>query len=180
MKIPLLLKAFNSPFVRPKLFFYYGKTAIGTPYFFPRNWVKYTKQDCIDQALKSMQNSNTDRTFDQWVGYYKNYSKPVPKRIGFDFVDLGWKTKWSDTDFRHEFNPRCSFVFFGYQLAITFVPLEDCHYWECFLYYNFATDKTKSSQERISQSISEFPCVWTSHSDTGKETIDYWTKILKK
>jgi len=180
MKIPLLIKAFTSPFVRPMIIFYFGKTAIGTPYFFPRNWVKYTKQDCIDQATKSMGNSNTNRTFDQWIDHYKNYSKAVPKRIGFDFVDLGWKTKWSNTDFRHEFNPRLSFVFFGYQIAVTFVPLDDCHYWECFLYYNFATDKTKSRQERIIQSRNEFPCVWTRHSDNGKETINYWDKILKK
>ena len=31
---------FNSPFKRPKLKFYLGKVAIGTPYFYPRKTVK--------------------------------------------------------------------------------------------------------------------------------------------
>jgi len=33
------IKAFNSPFKRPKLKWYFGKIAIGTPYFYPRRWV---------------------------------------------------------------------------------------------------------------------------------------------
>jgi hypothetical protein len=36
------LKAYFSPFKLLKPRFYIGKTAIGTPYFYPRKWVKAT------------------------------------------------------------------------------------------------------------------------------------------
>jgi hypothetical protein len=36
------LKAYFSPFKPLKPKFYIGKTAIGTPYFYPRKWVKAT------------------------------------------------------------------------------------------------------------------------------------------
>ena len=43
------LKVYNSPFkpIIPKL--YIGKVAVGTPYFFPRNWVK--SNSCISKRI---------------------------------------------------------------------------------------------------------------------------------
>ena len=38
------LRAYNSPFKAPKLKWYCGKVALGTPYFFPRTWVKATPE----------------------------------------------------------------------------------------------------------------------------------------
>ncbi len=93
---------------------------------------------------------------------------------------LGWKTKWTSEDFRHEWNPVLSFVFFGYQIALTFYSPYHSHYWEPWLYYEYATDKTKSKRERIEQCRKEAPQTWTS-SKYGEEpvTTDYYTKILK-
>jgi hypothetical protein len=147
------LKVFNSPFKRPKLKWYFGEVAIGTPYFYPRKWI-----------------NNPDKS---------GYKKAIPKKIGFDFVSLGWKTKWSDTDYRFEWNPIWSFVFFKWQIAVSFVP-DDCHhYWECWLYYTHSTDKTKTVKERLEQAREEFPCVWTtSYGEGKKETVCYWDKIL--
>ena len=147
------LKVFNSPFKKPKLKWYFGKIAIGTPYFYPRRWV-----------------NNPDKP---------GYQKAVPKKIGFDFVGLGYKTKWSDTDYRFEWGPLISFVFFKWQIAVSFVP-DDCHhYWECWLYYTHSTDKTKTVKERLEQAREEFPCVWTtSYGEGKKETVCYWDKIL--
>jgi hypothetical protein len=105
--------------------------------------------------------------------------KYVDKKIGFDFVELGWKTKWSDTDYRFEWSPIWSFVFFKWQIAVTFVAPYLDHYWECWLYYYYSTDKTKSPEERIAQCRKESPCVWTSTKDGKEETIDYYDKILK-
>lgn len=68
-----------------------------------------------------------------------------PKRIGFDFVELGWKTKFDD--YRHEFNPVWSFVFLNYQIALMFVPKHDTHYWECYLYYKYETNKNNTPKE---------------------------------
>ena len=65
---------FNTPFVRPKLKFYIGKVAVGTPYFFPRRAIK-----------------DPDKP---------RYLKFIPKKIGFDIVKLGWKTKLSRSFFR--------------------------------------------------------------------------------
>ena len=72
MKKLRYLKAYFSPFKPLKPRFYVGKTAIGTPYFYPRRTVK-------------------SKTKPGW-------SEFVPKKIGFDFVDLGWKTKYSIED----------------------------------------------------------------------------------
>ena len=144
-----------SPFKRPKLKWYFGKVTIGTPYFLPRRWKKDTEK--------------------------RGWSKPVPKRIGFDFVKLGWKTKWSDKDFRFEWAPIWSFVLFKWQIAVIFQAPEQNHYWECWLYYELHTDTNKSKAERIAQCRDEFPRVWikSSHGVT-EERIDYYDIILRK
>jgi len=147
------LKTYFSPFKRIRPIFYIGKIRYGTPYFFPRRWVKNKEKP--------------------------GYLKAIPKKIGFDFVELGWKTKWDKYDYRHEWNPIWSFVFFKWQIAIIFEPIEH-HYWECWLAYELSTDKTKSVQERLEEAKKIFPCVWTSYyKDNYKETICYWDKILK-
>lgn len=143
------LKTYFSPFnpIIPNL--YVGEIAVGTPLFFPRKIV-YNKE--------------------------KKVCNFVDKKVGFDFVGLGWKTKWHERDYRFEWNPVWSFVFFGYQIALTFRPEHPNHYWECWLYYELSTDKTKSKEERIEQARTEFGCTWT----TGEgEEINYWDKVLK-
>ena len=146
------MKVYFSPFkfFLPKL--YIGKTKIGVPHFLPRN-IKLNKET---------------RRYE--------FSE---KKVGFSFCGLGWKTKWTSKDFRHEWNPVSSFVFFGYQIALIFVPENCYHYWECFLFYNFTTDKKKTVKERLKQAREEFPCTWTSHYNGEKTTTDYWKVILK-
>jgi hypothetical protein len=153
MKKFSFLKVINSPFKPFKLKWYCGKVAIGTPYFFPRRWV-----------------DNPDKP---------GYMVAVPKKIGFDFVDLGWKTKWSATDYRFEWAPLISFVFFKWQIAVMFIAPEQDHYWEAWLYYENNTDKNKSKAERISQCRTEFPLYVTIHNGQEKESVDYYNKILK-
>jgi hypothetical protein len=148
------LKTFNSPFKRPKLKWYFGKTAVGTPFFYPRRWVKDPQNP--------------------------RYQKPVPKRIGFDFVGLGWKTKWTETDYRFEWSPVFSFVFFGYQIAVSFEPPEYHHYWEAWLYYEKSTSKLLSKEDRIKKCIKEFPMVYTVSSKSETKTINYYELILKE
>ena len=149
------LKIYLSPFkfIRPK--FYIGKIRYGTPIFYPRRWIK-----------------SKDKP---------GYLNAIPKKIGFDFVNLGWKTKWEDDDYRHEWNPIWSFVFFIFLIVIKFIPSAyNSHYWECWLYYSRNTDKKKSTRERIKEAREGFPCVWTTYYGNGKkETICYWDKILK-
>ena len=41
-----------SPFSLPTLRIYFGKINVGVPYFLPRKWVKYTKQEAIEEATK--------------------------------------------------------------------------------------------------------------------------------
>ena len=147
------LKTYNSPFKPLKVKWYFGKIAVGTPYFLPRKWVKIKEKP--------------------------GYQEAIPKKIGFDFVPLGWKTKWEYTDYRFEYSPVWSFVFFGYQIAITFVTPEPDHYWECWLYYTRQTDKTKSTEERIEQAREGFPCLWTKSTYGVVEDVCYWDFILK-
>lgn len=146
------LKAFNSPFKPPKIKFYRGKISIGTPYFYPRKWVVNPEKP--------------------------GYKKAVPKKIGFDFVGLGWKTKWSDDDYRFEWNPVWSFVFFKWQIAIMFLPVECMQYWEAWLYYHFNTEGTQ--RERIEQCKKEFPLNYKGYSkEKGEYKINYYDVILK-
>ena len=143
------MKVYFSPFKIPKLKFYFGKIAIGTPYFYPRVLDKKTRM-------------------------FK------PKKIGFDFVGLGWKTKWEDNDYRHEWNPRWSFVLWKWQVALIFRAPDDVYdyyYWESWLYYHYSTDKNKSQRERIEQVKEEF--LNHDQSDIRDEIANKLTKILK-
>ena len=143
------LKVLFSPFKPFWLKWYFGEVAIGTPYFLPRKWVKS-----------------------------ENGEVAVPKKVGFDIVGLGWKIKWGDDDFRFEWSPVISFVFFGYQIAVTvYAPDEyDYQYWEAWLYYELRTDRSKSKSERIKQCREKFPLTYSSMDGTK---TDYYTRILK-
>jgi len=188
------LEVFNSPFKRPKLKWYFGKIAIGTPYFYPRKWVKPTKQMLIDSAKKEIEErkrwnesnekyGNTPKvipTIEELCEEKKNYKFPVPKKIGFDFVSLGYKTKWTDTDYRFEWGPLLSFVFFKWQIAIMLEVPNPQHYWVCWLTYVNDTNKDLSTKTRIKLAKEINPEVWTSNYGNGKkETICYWDKVLK-
>lgn len=177
------MSVYFSPFkpIIPRL--YIGKVAIGTPYFLPRKWVKYTYKDALNKAeefLKKHPQSSELVPFDKLVDSYKNYSKAVPLKIGFSFCGLGWKTKWRSDDFRHESNPVWSFVLLGYQIALIFAPENDCHYWESFLAYSKETDKSLSWKERIDDCRERYPQLWSQYSGEEKTTIDYWDEVIKK
>ena len=175
------LRVLNSPFKWFKLRVYIGKTNVGVPYFLPRKWRKFTQKDIVEAAEKAMNNSYfVKKTKGEWHAYYKNYKKAVPLTVGFSYCGLGWKTKWEDTDYRHEYNPAYSFVFFGYQIAIMVCVRDDYNYWGSWLYYDRDTDKTKSKEERLLECMKGFPNIWKQTSKGKEETINYYTRILKK
>lgn len=180
MKKFTFLKSLNSPFKPFKFKWYFGKVSIGTPYFLPRKWVNFSEKEILDKATeKYNQCPIKDKvTLEHFISYYKGHKKAVPKKIGFDFVDLGWKTKWSDTDYRFEWSPLISFVFFKWQIAVIFQAPEQHHYWEAWLYYELNTTGTK--YERITKCRDEFPLNWVQYKDDEKIEIDYYTLILKE
>jgi hypothetical protein len=182
------MKVYFSPFKPPVPRFYIGKVAIGTPYFYPRVWKSYTPKqakEAAEKEIRKLQEHNIRhsdklipiRTFEDYYREYLRHKIATPKKIGFDFVDLGWKIKWGDKDYRFEWNPVWSFVFFKWQIAITFIPPEYYHYWECWLYYSRETKGTVG--ERLEQARKEFPCVWTSRKDNIETKVCYWDSILK-
>ena len=173
------VKALNSPFKPFKVKLYVGKIRVGVPYFYPRKWVKFGEED-IKRAMADYRSKKgliqvSDK---QLYDMYRNYTKAVDLKVGFSYCSLGWKTKYDS--YRHEWNPVLSFVFFGYQIALTFYSTYDCHYWEPWLYYEYETDRTKSKRERIDQCIKEAPETWNVTKNGVTETIDYYTLILKK
>jgi hypothetical protein len=184
------LKVFNSPFKAPRIAWYFGPIAIGTPYFFPRRWVKGTPE-LIDKAVKdhiareerynelNPKYARTIKTYEEIYESKKKYNFAVPKKIGFDFVSLGWKTKWRSDDYRFEWSPVWSFVFFKWQIAATFVAHEADHFWECWLYYTYETDRKASTADRIEAARKGFPCKWTSTKDGVETKTCYWDLILK-
>jgi len=88
------------------------------------------------------------------------------------------KVKWRDTDYRFEWSPRWSFVFFKWQIAVIFIAPEESHYWECWLYYSRETKGTP--EERIKQAREEFPCIWNTHKADKEYEVCYWDRILKE
>jgi hypothetical protein len=184
------LKILNSPFKPFNVSLYAGKTQIGTPYFLPRKWVKATSELAKKAALETMEsekkwndiNPKYARRIKSYEEIYQEklkYTFPVPLKVGFSYCGLGWKTKWTDTDFRYEWNPVLSFVFFGYQIALRVGHKHSSHYWEAWLYYEYVTDKTKSKRERIEQCKKEFNQTWKVSSKGKEETVDYYQHILK-
>lgn len=184
------LKVLNSPFKPFNIRLYVGKTQVGTPYFLPRKWVKGSSKLITEAVLKNIEsekrynalNPNSARkikSFEELYEGYKNYSFPRPIKVGFSYCGLGWKTKWTSTDFRYEWGPVLSFVFFGYQIALMVGCKDVSQYWESWLYYEYATDKTKSKRERIEQCKKEFPQTWKVSSQNKEETVDYYQLILK-
>ena len=186
------LKVLNSPFKLFSVSWYIGKTQVGTPYFLPRKWVKATPELATKAALEQIESNkkwneqNPDSTFKHTVKPFDEvyeekmrYRYAVPLKVGFSYCGLGWKTKWTDTDFRYEWSPVLSFVFFGYQIALMVGHKHSSHYWEAWLYYEYATDKTKSKRERIEQCKKEASQTWKSYSQGKEEIVDYYQLILK-
>jgi len=185
------LKVLNSPFKPFKVSFYAGKTQVGIPYFLPRKWVKATPElaykaasDEIEKQEKwnklNPEHAREIKLIGELFQEKLKYRFAVPLKVGFSYCGLGYKTKWTDTDYRHEWNPVLSFVFFGYQLALTFYSPYRSHYWEAWLYYEYATDKTKSKRERIEQCRKECNQTWTVYTRGDEEgMIDYYEFILK-
>jgi hypothetical protein len=186
------IRVYNSPFkvIIPKL--YIGKVAIGTPYFFPRVWVKGNHNLIHEGVLRRIKETKSfnernqeykrkEKSYYELYEEMKTYSFAVPKKIGFDFVSLGWKTKWETDDYRHEWNPMWSFVFFKWQIALIFKPKHDMHYWECWLYYDRETKHiAKSTKGRLLIAKKQFPCIWTSTKDGVETKTNYWDLVLKK
>jgi len=173
-----------SPFKPPVPKFYVGGITVGVPYFYPRRWVKATPKRATEAALKEIKRlneANKGKRVPSFEEVYKEklrYEYVVDKKIGFDFVGLGYKTKWSDTDYRFEWGPVWSFVFFGWQIAVSFkVPYPE-HYWVCWLTYK--NDTCSTTRVRIQKAKEINPEVWTSSGlDNKKETVCYWDKVLK-
>jgi len=177
-----------SPFRRLTLKVYAGKLAIGMPYFYPRKLVPVSEAEAIEIA-----NEQCDKYDAKDIGYdyadelqkARRTRRFVPRRFGFDYIGLGYKTKWSNTDYRFEWSPRLSFVCFRYQIVFTVVPklpkdVSIDYYWESWLYYNYNTDATKTPKERIAETREERPGMITSYrKDEGKTTYCVWDSILK-
>jgi hypothetical protein len=196
MKTFKWINILNSPFVRPRVNIYAGRIAVGTPYFFPRRLVKPTVKQAEELAAEKIadaerfneRNAKNDYrrkvpTFQEARAEVMRGRIFVPKRIGFDFVGLGFKTKWSDTDYRFEWSPRWSFVFWKWQIAISFTgPRGEVSsvdsYWTSWLYY---TNNTKGTvQERVAQCKKDYPQTYTVSDSEIKRTVNYYDVILKK
>lgn len=173
------IKVLNSPFKSFRLKFYLGKIAIGVPYFYPRSWVKLNKKEKIEKAKKLMESSALN--FKQALKLQERTHKCVAKKwFGIDYLKLGWKTKWSDTDYRFEYAPMLSIIFLKIQFCIFVVVDNPDNYWESWLYYENNTDKSKSKKERLQQCIIDFPQIWKVWENNEKKEINYYDLIIKK
>ena len=184
------IKALFSPFTPFKIKWYVGKTQVGVPFFYPRKWVKGTPRLITEAVLKHIESekrfnkANPDhareiKSFEELYNDRKTYNFPVPLKVGFSSCGLGWKTKWDQYDFRHEWNPVISFVFFGYQIAMTVYHEHHSHYWESWLCYEYRSDKNKSKRKRVNFCRRKCPQKWSTGHGENKIVTDYWDLILK-
>jgi hypothetical protein len=181
-------KALFSPFKPLTLKVYAGKIAVGMPYFFPRKLVPLSETEVNEWADKEVVQLIANGQSYDYTTILQNarrQRKFVNRRFGFDYIGLGYKTKWSNTDYRFEWSPRLSFVCFGYQIVFTVVPklpkdISIDYYWESWLYYNYNTDATKTPKERIAETRKERPGMITSYRK-GNDPITtcIWDSILK-
>jgi hypothetical protein len=183
------LKVFFSPFKRPEIKFYFGKIKFGTPYFYPRKWVKMSKKKAHEITLEKIKEFeekskkhpeyNHVPTYEDMYKDVINSHHAVPKKIGFDFVGLGYKMKWGDGDYRFEYGPLLSFVFFKLQFVIYLKVPEINDYWETWLFYENETDKTKSNKERIEYCKKNNTLNYTISDGITMKEINYYDIILK-
>lgn len=154
-----IFRIYNSPFVKLKFNFYFGKIRYGTPYFYPR------------RVVRSKENP----------GYleFKNV-----KYLWLDIIGLGYKTKWSNIDYRFEWSPLISLVIFGKQLVITVLPdisdsfaLSD--YWEAWLFYENNTSKELSKEERIKELLKYMGLTGTIHTKDEVKVYNNFDTIFK-
>ncbi len=181
-------KAMCSPFKRLTLKWYVGKTAVGVPYFFPRKLVNVSEAEAIqlaDEQCAKYDDKGIKYDYAEELQKARRTKRFVPRRFGFDSVGLGWKTKWTNTDYRFEWSPMFSFVCFGYQIAAFVVPkipkeISVDYYWQSWLYYNYNTDATKTPKERIAETREERPGMITTYRK-GNDPITtcIWDSILK-
>jgi hypothetical protein len=184
------LRILNSPFKLFEVKWYVGKTRIGTPYFLPRKWVKATPELAKKAALEAIEadkkwnesNPKYVRKIKSYEDIYQEklrYRFPVPLKIGFSYCGLGWKTKWRDDDYRYEWGPVVTFVFFGYQIAMMIGHKYPDQYWTSWLYYEYQTEGTR--KERVKQCREKFPKTYTTHQHGATSlTTDYYRLILKE
>jgi hypothetical protein len=186
------LGVLNSPFVGLKVKWYFGEIKHGIPYFLPRKLVKCNLSDAIDawdKLSEDMQKAYLiTQTKEEWLKRYaKGHQKFVTtKYFGWNSTTLGWKTKWRYNDYRFEWSPCYSLVIFGKQLFACVLPkmekidkfgIRQDSYWEAYLTYRHETDRTKSKEERLKETVKLYSCTWGSES-TG--FTDYYPQILKK
>jgi hypothetical protein len=76
------MRVYFSPFkpIIPKL--YIGKVAIGTPYFLPRKFRRYTAQEAIDAVIKELNEKPQSRKigFEKLYYDYSRRNKSVAKK----------------------------------------------------------------------------------------------------
>ena len=152
-----IIKECSSVFVKPKKRYYLGKTAFGTPYFYPRgflssifsirhlvtkNEVEYKKY-C--DRYPHLKNENTAiysnypivRRNRYWIK--KIFGKTFFIEVGFPFCiyrnSLGWKDKFSMP--RYEWSPAFYIFFFNWQFCVWWNAPDDDNdlYYEMMLWY---------------------------------------------
>lgn len=185
--VPLLFG--RTPFVHLKGHWYFGKIAIGVPYFYPRYLRKKTDADIIETLIDMSDNERRyikeNNGWKTWLdNQHESHKFVQAKWFKFDYVRLGWKTKWDE--YRFEWNPGFSLVLFNKQLNVIFKPdmpttfdFDDV-YWEGWLTYNFETDKKKPVHDRLIEFFNKYGAIWKRTNELGKEEdVDYMYEILK-
>ena len=157
-------KQVKGVFKKPRLIFKWGNwyKSSGLPVWRRGRYINMTKHfysNCEKVKVKKLRpalklhNINIPEGYVdgyEWVwkeGYkkahpiYTKLFKPtyqLPKWFTFYIfnIDLVWKTKWSD--YRFEFSPQFTIVFFKWHLSWFLAPPKDCRvdsYWESILWY---------------------------------------------
>lgn len=183
------LNILNSPFIWPKMIFYFGKIERGVPYFLPRRWRNLTYDEARESVLEDIKKrievsrkvnkeyKVPNRKEIQSLIKSQQYSqKPYSTKWQIQSIGLGYKSKWDS--WRHEWNPMISIVGFNRQFCIYFGQrdsMTNTCYWEAYLYYH--KDTRGTTEERVRQCREKASMTW---GNNEKGYTDYYNIILKK
>lgn len=160
MKTKELIKEIKGVFLPPKKTYYFGKTAYGSPYFYPRNFlstiiaVRKLRLKTEEEKVK-IPKSLLDKPGNKFSNYpiYQRTKMTILNIFGTYFLlsigfpimvssnTLGWKDKFNTP--RFEFAPSFHIYFFGLQFSIFWNSPDgnNDRYYEMILHWLYYADK---------------------------------------
>ena len=163
-------KQTNGKFIRPKFKWFFGRwiNESNLPVWRTGNTVWIVNKKKKDEYKNEFSMAKLESS--EWTELgrknhpilsriFKHPTYELPLWLSFYLFndDIGWKTKWTEQDFRYEDPAHITLVFFGLAISVTaYIPKENkddwtCQddYWESLMTYNYFKGDLKKTNEEM-------------------------------